>query len=364
MPKLGTVSGGLAFGKGFDPLPVWISQSISTAMTVGVAYSNTVSASGATSYFVSSGSLPPGLSLNVSTGVLSGTPSNAQAFSFKIGARSRDGLFIETSTASGNVQSPKPTVSGGTLSSDSTYYYRTFTADGTFSISGASLTAEFFLVGGGGAGQRNNTAGGGGGGGRYTNWTSALVSTGSHSVTIGAAGLGGANQTAAGGNTSVGSLAAALGGGAGSSFTGGASTFNGGSGSGTGDFGGAGGGGGTSAVGSSGNANNSASPVGGNGGAGIAFSTMGINSTNVPSIGAATHFGSGGGGGCLGSSANRSGGTVGQGGTGAGRGGKFQNGATSATMWGCGGGGNGNFTNAGNGFQGIAIIRYLKSAVD
>jgi hypothetical protein len=33
-------------------------------------------------------------------------------------------------------------------------------------------------------------------------------------------------------------------------------------------------------------------------------------------------------------------------------------------MWGCGGGGCGNGLNAGFGFQGIAIIRYLKSAVD
>jgi len=353
MPRLGDFGGSLGFGKAFNRPPVWISQSISTTMTVGTAYSNTVSASGVTSYFVSSGSLPAGLSLNTSTGVLSGTPSTAQAFSFRIGARSRDGLFIETSTASGNVQNPKPTVSGGTL-----------TTDGTFSVSGASLSAQFFLIGGGGAGQRGNTAGGGGGGGRYTNWESVSVPTGSHGVTIGIAGLGGSGQTAAGGNTSVGSLATALGGGAGSGATGGASTFNGGSGTATGDFGGAGGGGGTSSAGSNGNANNSSSPVGGNGGAGLTFQSMNIDSSNVPSIGTATRFGAGGGGGCLGSSQNRSGGTVGQGGVGAGNGGKFQVAATSATMWGCGGGGNGNFTNAGNGFQGIAIIRYLKSAVD
>lgn len=364
MPRLNSFGGSRGFGKLSAPAPIWIMQSVSNVMTVGVAYTNTISASSATSYFVSFGSLPAGLSLNSSTGVLSGTPTTAGAFSFRLGARNREGLFIETATISGSVTVPKPVVSGGSLSSDATYYYRTFTSNGTFSVSNTSLTAQFFLVGGGGAGQRGNSAGGGGGGGRYTNWTSVSVPTGSHSVTIGSGGSGSNSTLAAGGDTSVGSLATALGGGAGSGATGGASTFNGGGGTATGDWGGAGGGGGTSSAGAGGNANNSANPVGGNGGAGLTFSSMGISNSNVPLIGSATNFGSGGGGGVLASSANRSGGTVGQGGVGAGRGGKFQNGATSATMWGCGGGGNGNYTNAGSGFQGIAIIRYPKSAVD
>jgi hypothetical protein len=58
--------------------------------TVGAAYSQTVSASGGTgtgySYSVSSGALPAGLSLNASTGLVSGTPTTATSYSFTIRA--------------------------------------------------------------------------------------------------------------------------------------------------------------------------------------------------------------------------------------------------------------------------------------
>ena len=55
----------------------------------GIGYSQTVSASGGTApynYTVTAGSLPPGLSLNASTGVLSGTPVTPGAYNFTITA--------------------------------------------------------------------------------------------------------------------------------------------------------------------------------------------------------------------------------------------------------------------------------------
>jgi len=68
----------------------------------------------------------------------------------------------------------KPTVTGGTLTSDATYYYRTFTANGTLTISNASLNCDYRVLGGGGGGGYAKgelgkfsavIAGGGGGGG-------------------------------------------------------------------------------------------------------------------------------------------------------------------------------------------------------
>ncbi|MBB4955928.1 hypothetical protein H4S14_003970 [Agrobacterium vitis] len=60
-----------------------------SAATVGASYSETVTASGGTAsytYAITSGTLPAGLSLNTSTGEISGTPTTAQSASFTITA--------------------------------------------------------------------------------------------------------------------------------------------------------------------------------------------------------------------------------------------------------------------------------------
>ena len=76
-----------------DDIPVSITPTSVPNGTVGVAYSQTISASGGTSphtYSISAGSLPAGITLS-SGGVLSGTPTAGGTFNFTIDATDNSG---------------------------------------------------------------------------------------------------------------------------------------------------------------------------------------------------------------------------------------------------------------------------------
>lgn len=93
--KLGSLSAG--------SVPVWSTSvgELSTIMTKGSAYSHSLSASdpdtgGSVTYSVVSGSLPSGLSLNSSTGVISGTSSdNFGTYSITIRATDAGGNYVD-----------------------------------------------------------------------------------------------------------------------------------------------------------------------------------------------------------------------------------------------------------------------------
>jgi hypothetical protein len=99
--------------------------------------------------------------------------------------------------ASGSFQ-PIPVVTGGTLTSDATFYYRTFTSNGSLTISNATLTGDYLVVAGGrngGSSQRFvccgyavGIVGGGGGAGGYREFTSQSLVVGTYTCTVGAAG--------------------------------------------------------------------------------------------------------------------------------------------------------------------------------
>ena len=77
------------YGIGVDPLPV-ISSSTTATGTVGSSFSYTITASNSPTSFYASG-LPTGLSLNTTTGVISGTPTIAGSYQATISATNAAG---------------------------------------------------------------------------------------------------------------------------------------------------------------------------------------------------------------------------------------------------------------------------------
>ena len=335
-------------------VPVWVTSSTLNAATIDSAFSQTIQATDADggssiTYAIVSGSFQTGLSLNTSTGAITGTPT---------GSAGSTTIVISATDSGGNAVN------------------RTFTQV----IDPAGLVVEYLAVGGGGGG--GSYGGGGGAGGVITGTTPLDINT-SYAIVIGSGGTKGirGNNTAqtSGASSTFNSLSAGGGGYGGSgesglkttgangsatngSAGGGGYFAGGGTGSGTGGSGGAGvnstgypsGGGG----GAGGNGASASGKNGGNGGAGITSSISGSSVTYA-----------GGGGGGAGNDVGTGVGTSGTGGSSVGgNGGRFgiSHGSDGALNTGSGGGGAGgdalNFGNGGNGSSGVVTIRY-QSAV-
>jgi hypothetical protein len=253
---------------------------------------------------------------------------------------------------------PTAIVTGGTLTSDATYFYRTFTSSGSLVVSNGTVSVDYALIAGGGGGYQsiysdfgNGTGygqafqGGNGGAGGYRNANGQSLS-GTYNITIGGGGIGGtvfnSNQPTAG-NATTGFSLTANGGGIGGNNSGG----NGGAGGCGGGAGGqwnnqygpgnAGSATGTGGSGSQGGNGSSGYP-GAGGGSGTTPGTTGNSGVNIFSLG--TTYGIGGG--------NR-GGNTGDGGAG---------GAITTARY-----SSDNQSDGGAGANGIVIVRYLKSAV-
>ena len=82
-----------AFSFTVNSVPVFTSPALNTTLVTGTSYSTTLTASGTptATFSVQSGSLPPGLSLNVSTGVISGTPTAGGTFAGVFAATNAQG---------------------------------------------------------------------------------------------------------------------------------------------------------------------------------------------------------------------------------------------------------------------------------
>ena len=384
--------------------PVWTTSSGSLGTfteQVSISVSATATDSDSTiTYALASGStLPSGVTLNSSTGLISGTLPNISSnttYTFTINAS--DGVNSVVPRTFSITSNALPEISGGILSSDSTYYYRTFTLNGNFVVSNGPISTSILMVGGGGAG--DNDHGGGGGAGGVLYHASRLLSVGSYAINIGAGGLGNSGIPLNGGDTTFtdgASVLTAFGGGRGST-TNSDSGGNGGSG---GGGGGANSGVGTRSGGTSiqtsnnggvGYGNNGGTgggsigePGGGGGGAGQSGQNSTSNQAGAGGNGLNTwatwlsavassvssetaaiyntgYIAGGGGGGSTASGAQvQAAGGLGGGGRGDCN---VSPGLPGVANTGGGGGSHGNGgTTGADGGSGVVIVRYLKSAV-
>lgn len=91
------VSGAIALTD-YNRFPTWSDQTVSSSASVGTAYSDGVNATNAASYSVFSGALPGGLTLNTSTGAITGTPTESGIFNFVLRATGSFEGTIDTAT--------------------------------------------------------------------------------------------------------------------------------------------------------------------------------------------------------------------------------------------------------------------------
>lgn len=301
-------------------------------------------------------------------------------------------------------QSIMPTVLGGVLTSDSTYYYRTFKTSGTFSVQGAPLACDYLVIGGGGAGGQYYAGGGGGAGGVL--YASTVFNPGNYAAVVGAGAPQNTTDLAPGANGSNSSLGAfvATGGGGGLGYYGGTGKDGGSGGGGggpdynnqtttaggngvtgqgyaggssyTGYSGGvnvkpgyanAGGGGGAGGAGGNGAGSGTTTGAQGAGGAGITLTDW----ATATSTGVSGVYAGGGGGGGWGYSNSASwtatGGTATGGGGAGGLGNSGVAGTAGTANTGGGGGGASGRSlsgkHGGAGGSGLVIVRYLRTAV-
>ena len=305
-----------------------------------------------------------GLSGNGANGILGGGGGGGSSAGNNAGDAGGNGgpgvAIISIPTSSNYTVLGSGTYTTSTSGSNTIY---NFTSNGTFKlVDPTTLTSITYLIVAGGGGGGSNRGGGGGGGGVVTNTFTPVAET-TYNVTVGLGGSGGISNGQhngnAGANSSISTIAIAIGGGGGggSNDGGGAGTSPTTGGSGGGGVGGssgnagATGASGTTGQGNSGANGNSDATGSGGGGGGAGSAGSGLNGGNgyTSTISGATYAGGGGGGGD---------GHFGTGGTGGGANGiSGTNGISAAVNTGGGGGGGGGGPyNGGSGGSGIVEI--------
>ena len=88
------------------PLATWNDDTVSTVFSVGTPYSDSISANNAAGYAVASGALPDGVTLDTSTGAVSGVPAVGGVFNFTLAAYNGSSEYIYTAPYQVTVDDP------------------------------------------------------------------------------------------------------------------------------------------------------------------------------------------------------------------------------------------------------------------
>jgi len=154
-----TANGALSFDVTTGPSPLQITTTSLPADTLGIAYNQTLQATGGTTPYtwaISSGSLPSGLSIVASTGAITGTPTASGTSSFT--ARVTDNVSATATQALSIVVNAAVTITTSSLPNGAvgTSYSQTMAATGgtgalTWSLQSGSLPVGLSLVAGTGA---------------------------------------------------------------------------------------------------------------------------------------------------------------------------------------------------------------------
>ena len=148
-------------------------------------------------YSVTVGSLPAGLSINSSTGYITGTPTATGTETFTVTATTGGGSVTRQFSIT---VSTLP--SGGTVTTSGSDRIHTFNSSGSFVNTVASLSARVLVVAGGGSGGAGTGGGGGAGGLIHINpYTFREIAT--YTATIGAGGTNDLDLSGNSGSNSV-----------------------------------------------------------------------------------------------------------------------------------------------------------------
>ena len=187
----------------YSPLPGWSSPASGNLLNDYNGLITEIALTGGadtTSYAITTGALPTGLTIGSGDGDINGT-MNASAATYNFTVTATDAQ-AQSSPRLFNIISKGTAPTGGTLSTPTGYRVHTFLTGSTFVVS-ASITANILVVGGAGAG--GSRWGGGGGAGGVVQAVGTTLIAGTYTIVRGTGGTGtnGTNTQGPGGGNST-----------------------------------------------------------------------------------------------------------------------------------------------------------------